>query len=512
LTKNIEANLIGGAWPERLAEFVSATRHELLIASPWITEPAAKLISHQLAAIGPVSVHILARLEEADFFSGSSHIASFRTDTYPSHDSLAFRALPMLHGKMLVSDRERVILGSANLTEGGLYRNHEISLLLDSHEIAEACAAEFFRLWSVACEIPDNYLINIAAKLDEALPSSDEEDQRPIRPQKPRRKQGTASSSRFRYVNPVGGRSARSLIMRTLHLPLPDMSAHEETGAARNWLERTLKFLPSEERSTPQIVQRLEQLMHHPEVGVRATAIDRAGRTRNRSFLPRLHALATNVAEPREVRSAAAFAVTVLGSPESFSCLSTLLSEPGDLGRWAMRGCFMLLNDIDHDAATWLLGQIGVLDKVALIGLAKNCAVGRGTISERLTKALLLEQCATGRWAEEDVELLVAVMVLTALAIKTHGRRLNIQAVAKYSADALSIAAGDLRHGPLSPSLLERNIASGIAEPGLANLIGKAWDSFNHSPKLAQNRLQAQEKTRKVLSIIEDTEVNRGRR
>jgi hypothetical protein len=205
------------------------------VASPWITEAAAKVISHELASVGPVSVQILARMDEADFLCGSSHIVAFRRNTYPGHVRVVFRALPMLHGKMLVADRERVILGSATLTEGGLYRNHEISLQVDSRELGEACAQEFFRLWSIASPIPD------------------------------------------------------------------------------------------------------------------------------------------------------------------------------------------------------------------------DCNVGRGTIAERLTRALLLEQNAVGRWSEEDVELLVCVMALTAAAIHARGKQLNIAAVAKHSADALGVASGDLRHGPLSP-------------------------------------------------------------
>ena len=101
--------------------------------------------------------------------------------------------------------------------------------------------------------------------------------------------------------------------------------------------------------------------MYHPDTSVRATAIDRAGRTGNRIFLGTwLQALAANVSEAPGVRSAAVFALALLGSPESFSTLAGLLEEPGDTGRWARRACFLLISSIDSEGSSWLLRQLAV--------------------------------------------------------------------------------------------------------------------------------------------------------
>lgn len=69
--------VISGAWPNILAEFVRGVSNELLVMSPWITTVAAKLIANNLAHSGPVRLQLLARLDVADFLSGSSHIAAF---------------------------------------------------------------------------------------------------------------------------------------------------------------------------------------------------------------------------------------------------------------------------------------------------------------------------------------------------------------------------------------------------------------------------------------------------
>jgi hypothetical protein len=437
--------VVAGAWLDTLSAFVRGVRQELLIASPWITGAAARLISHELASVGPVTLQILARMDESDFISGSSHILAFRERTYPGHVRVVFRALPMLHAKMLVADRQRVIVGSANLTEGGLYRNHEMSLQVDSPQLGEACAREYFRLWSVAFPVPDEYLDMLESAIDEALPLP-EEDEIPTQSKgsKPPRNKPIKHPAGFRYVTPPGASVARSLVAQTLRLPPPDSVAHEPRDAARLWLERTLKFLPREERSAPSTTHRLERLMYHPDIGVRAVAVDRAGRSGNRFFLPRLQALATNVSEPAQVRGAAAFSLGLLGSPEAFSTLGSLLQEEHDTGRWARRGCFLLINDVDTEGQLWLLRSLAVQEPTAVLTMARDCNVGRGMVAERLTKALVLEQCATARWHEAEVIALVCLMVLTASAIHARGKKVNIQALAKHAANCSRGSAGGL--------------------------------------------------------------------
>lgn len=41
-----------------------------------------------------------------------------------------------LHSKVLISDNKKIILGSANLTHSGLYRNYELGVLIENSEIA----------------------------------------------------------------------------------------------------------------------------------------------------------------------------------------------------------------------------------------------------------------------------------------------------------------------------------------------------------------------------------------
>ncbi len=51
-----------------------------------------------------------------------------------------------MHAKFLVADRRRVLVGSHNLTHAALKYNHEVSLLLDSPELAGKLLRYFERL------------------------------------------------------------------------------------------------------------------------------------------------------------------------------------------------------------------------------------------------------------------------------------------------------------------------------------------------------------------------------
>jgi hypothetical protein len=157
-----------------------------------------------------------------------------------------------------------------------------------------------------------------------------------------------------------------------------------------------------------------------------------------------------------------------------------------------------------------MLGTLGVEDPTASIALARACDVGRGTIAERLTKALVVEQYSTARWGDGQVASLVCVMALAASAIVATGREVNVAAIAKETADALGVRPGDLRHGSLSPSLLQRTTESGFEDPGLAHLIGHFWQRAHESTSCAWETLSSQRSFGAILKLLDETESNNG--
>ncbi len=59
----------------------------------------------------------------------------------------------LVHGKVLILDRELVIIGSHNLTQRGLWTNYEASISVHSPAIAENMACWFNWLWERCKEV-----------------------------------------------------------------------------------------------------------------------------------------------------------------------------------------------------------------------------------------------------------------------------------------------------------------------------------------------------------------------
>ena len=164
-------SIIDTSFPQTLSQLVKGVTNELLVASPWITTVAAKIISLSLDSAKPIALQIIARLDESDFLSGASHIEAFRPETYPRFANVRIRGLPLLHAKMVIADRRTVLVGSANMTEGGLSRNHEISVLIDSEAIGKLYVEAFFRLWQIASDPEPDFLKYIENLIQESLPA-----------------------------------------------------------------------------------------------------------------------------------------------------------------------------------------------------------------------------------------------------------------------------------------------------------------------------------------------------
>jgi len=503
------AQVICMAWTDILSDFVRSTHGELLVMSPWITTAAARLISQGLAGTGPVKLQIIARLDESDFVTGASHVDAFRPQIYPPNARPDFRALPMLHGKMLLSDRKRVIIGSANMTDGGLYRNHEVCLLLDSSEIGQDCADAFFKFWHMASPLPTDYLSSIESILEEARPNTDEEVAQAQVSSRSLRLRTIRRTPRFKYVSPSQTTKARRHLADILAMAPPDETPPEDVNSALSWLTGVLKSLPREERLIGGVIRHVESLMYHPDLSVRCTAIDRAGRNGLRSLVPRLQSIATNPTEPDRVRSAAVFSLAILGSQEAFVTLATLSSSDGDVGRWARRGCFLLLDVVNEEDHMRFLHELQIQNPVSVVDLARRCRMASGMISERMTKALLLEKYATGLWTESDIEALVCIMILIAQLLKTRRNRVQLGTIIQIAAEAFGVAPGDLRYGPLSPSLLRGLVSSGLHDDGLSLLLGISWDKFKGHKTSAREGLTSAPRFLRVLEIIESCQPNK---
>lgn len=124
--------LLSSPWAATFAHFVASAREELLIASPFISAMPIQTIMADIKNRNPpraVRVHLITNLSADSLLGGSLDVTSLANlvETIPG---VTVTYLPSLHAKVYVADTETAVITSANLTYGGLIRNHEYGVVL----------------------------------------------------------------------------------------------------------------------------------------------------------------------------------------------------------------------------------------------------------------------------------------------------------------------------------------------------------------------------------------------
>lgn len=124
--------LVPSPWAALFYDLVQSTRHDLLIASPFISskpiERMVGLIKGQNRA-QHIRVVVVTNLAVDAMLAGSLDIDGllYLIEAIPQSRVIY---LPSLHAKIYVSDADVAVITSANLTDGGLVGNHEYGVLI----------------------------------------------------------------------------------------------------------------------------------------------------------------------------------------------------------------------------------------------------------------------------------------------------------------------------------------------------------------------------------------------
>lgn len=136
----------GASYISAFLELIGSAKHELLLMSPFIQSNGFRQLEDQiyLALSRNVRVIIIGH-ELNDLASHQSQaLKRLRREAEVRQAQLsAFAATPeagLLHAKLAVADRERAILGSANMTGPGLTLNFEAGVLLPNPAATEIAA------------------------------------------------------------------------------------------------------------------------------------------------------------------------------------------------------------------------------------------------------------------------------------------------------------------------------------------------------------------------------------
>ena len=127
-------------WASELINGLRIDPRELKIICPFIKARALD----QILVFPPASIRVITRFNLADFTEGTSDIAALQKLL---DAGATVRGIRNLHAKLYLFGSSRAIITSANLTNAGLWRNHEFGFLTDDRKSVEACRAYFDDLW-----------------------------------------------------------------------------------------------------------------------------------------------------------------------------------------------------------------------------------------------------------------------------------------------------------------------------------------------------------------------------
>ena len=130
-------------WASELVDGLREDARELRIVCPFIRARALA----PLLALQPELIRVITRFKLADFADGVSDLTALRNLIGAG---ASVRGIRNLHAKLYLLGANRAIVTSANLTEAGLWRNHEFGMFTDDHAAVGACHAYFDDLWGRA--------------------------------------------------------------------------------------------------------------------------------------------------------------------------------------------------------------------------------------------------------------------------------------------------------------------------------------------------------------------------
>jgi hypothetical protein len=143
-TVNADIELIPSPCKGALENLIGTVRAELHIVSPYVTDAGTALITNRLktsARRSSIAVQLLTDLNPLSVCQGSCDPQAIlhMTRSFPR---ARITHLPRMHAKIMIADRADAIIGSANLTEGGIQDNYEYCINISSPKIASRIAED----------------------------------------------------------------------------------------------------------------------------------------------------------------------------------------------------------------------------------------------------------------------------------------------------------------------------------------------------------------------------------
>lgn len=129
--------LLDNSFGSTFFQLLSTTQNEINIISPFVGLSTASALAEVLEATNHIRCNIITRFYRADFLNGASNIEGINR---LFQAGARIYALQDLHTKLYIFDNQSVILGSANFTFKGFYKNFEFGMFMQDEPVfAKEC-------------------------------------------------------------------------------------------------------------------------------------------------------------------------------------------------------------------------------------------------------------------------------------------------------------------------------------------------------------------------------------
>ena len=158
---------ITSQWAIAFDQFAASIRESAIIAAPYITRPGLVRLVKGLRSRRRVKLDVLTALEERSLEDGAvdSGALHWLCTQVPG---TTVRHLRHLHAKAYVADGHTAIVTSSNLTNGGLFRNHELGIAISDPDAVKDIADDLREYGNLGIIVPCDELPNIDSMADKA--------------------------------------------------------------------------------------------------------------------------------------------------------------------------------------------------------------------------------------------------------------------------------------------------------------------------------------------------------
>jgi hypothetical protein len=160
--------LLARDWHRALAELAANARTEMIVCSPYVGREGTELLTAHLTATFRQcgSITFITDLSPANICQRSTDPWALRRLREHARHTIV-RHLPGVHAKVYVADEDVAIVGSGNLTAGGLYRNFEYALELRSDPITSRIKRDVLDYGALGADVPPEQLDAYCEAADE---------------------------------------------------------------------------------------------------------------------------------------------------------------------------------------------------------------------------------------------------------------------------------------------------------------------------------------------------------